>query len=969
MTKQKLNIARLILVAVLVIALSSAVCLVAFAEDEAAAAQTRIYNESFDRLLDDGHGEGAAPAYRSVSWEAGKCDDLVDPIFKVGSPKISAGFETMQIVLRSPDESIKLADLKIAFRVTDDNAVAEANSYVLTDEKIAGAITLSGSATDIGAEWTAMTLDLTQADFGEDKDIDTTKTNALLAIHLYTSASTIAGKLDIQKVSVLTGANETVIWNFDDIKEMWWGESEGGTYVDYPASYAITDSKKFVSAEGNLDEEYSAIVLSACGSGTVTVAPIDENGTVGTAKAWADLKDLEGTAVSAIGGEYVNHVISLESLGATKIKGVQVAVTGGTVELKQAFFTNMESRAATVYFPVIDTNSIVYMSQFNFEYTTVGDNYDKAVEDCASFNLNYILSYHNPSAITDGHLVLDANGQDYTQMKINSKVGSDGRQYLVIKYKLQNGATLNDFRINHLDGTSGDVLGGSQPVYANQMVAGFGLPSLSAVNPYQAEGGYSYLIVDCKETFNSTNIAGFDIYFSGEGQMLIDEIYYADVCIPELDVENKLVFDDYSAIPDVPAYWWTDISDPSKLSIEEGALKVEVPAGTDICIGGAKDGNNKQGNHRYMVMRMKSENLDMSTFRIAWDATHTSFANAGGFVTLDGKEYVLGEEYADFVIDLDASGINRAIEGYRLWIGGWNEEAGTLYIDEVYFADTLVKNENKYSVSKTFDEPDEAGYHYIAGGDFANVKSAPTVELSLTAPNTFVYEGFRFEFKLKDGSKVEYGVAHGLKFADPVVLDEGEEAQELTQKFVIDLASIGIPNCADVTEIHMHMNEIKVAGTVKLDVNYIDYIPSVADIALPVNDDSKPVISHSIAATGKVGTEITLNATAADNYDESVTVSYEVTLGSDKITVTNGKFTPAAAGTYSVKITATDNAGNVATENVAITVAANQPTNPDPEKPQGLSTGAIVGIVLGCVAVVAAGVVAFILIRKKKAGK
>lgn len=966
MTKRKLNIARLILVAVLVTALLSAVCLIAFAEDEpvTAVAQTREFNENFDRMLDDGHNEGYIPAYRSVTWEAGQCNDAGDhPILKLASPKIGAGLDALNITLRS-STGVKLEDLTIALRVSDSANLAD-TTYVLTDDKISGGIE---TGFEISAEWQTLSIDLASTETG----IAANTPDAMVGFHLFVTDSTKAGNLDISKVSITTGSNETVIWNFDDVQETWWGESAAGTYVDYPAEYAITSSKQIVSETGNLDEEYAAVVLAVKGSGTVTVAPVAEDGTVGAAKAWTDLTDLEGTAVATIGEAYVNHVISLSSLGAKAIKGVEIAVTDGSVELKQAFFTNMESRTAAVYFPVLDTDSIVYMSQFNFEYTNVGADYDAAVEACAPFNLNYILSYQNTptSKVTDGHLVLDANGQDYTQMKINSKVGSDGRQYLVIKYKLQNGATINDFRINHLDGDSGDVLNGSQPVYANQMVAGFGLPSLSDSNPYTASNGYNYLVVDCKETFNSTNIAGFDMYFSGAGQMLIDEIYYADACVPELDIENKLVFDDYSAMPAAPAYWWTDISDPTALSIDDGALKVEVPASTALCIGGAKPNNNKDGNHRYMVFRMRGENLDMSTFRIVWIDGPTSYAK--DIVTLDGKEYVLGEEYGDFVIDLDVSGLTREIEGYRLWIGGEEvEEAGTLYIDEVYFTDALVKNENKYTASATFAEPDETGYHYIAGGDFANTTYAPYVEISLTAPNTFVYEGFRFAFHAD--SVVEYGVTHGLKFADPVVLEDGEQAEDLTQTFVIDLASLGIADYASVKQIHAHMNDVKVAGTVKMDVRYIDYVPALTSVTLPTNDDTKPVISQSIATTGKVGTEITLNATAADNYDDNVSIAYEVTVGGEAVTVTNGKFTPSKAGTYAVKITATDEAGNVATETVSITVTADSKTpggeTTNPEDSKGLSTGAIVGIVLACVAVVAAGVVAFVIIRKKKSGK
>ncbi|MDR3217239.1 MAG: DUF5011 domain-containing protein [Clostridiaceae bacterium] len=68
-------------------------------------------------------------------------------------------------------------------------------------------------------------------------------------------------------------------------------------------------------------------------------------------------------------------------------------------------------------------------------------------------------------------------------------------------------------------------------------------------------------------------------------------------------------------------------------------------------------------------------------------------------------------------------------------------------------------------------------------------------------------------------------------------------------------------------------------------------------------------------------TEITVNPTATDAVDGAITPVITVKNGETVITLTTGKFA-ATAGTYTVTITATDNAGNTATLEVTITVEA-----------------------------------------------
>ena len=974
-------------IVIIAVIVSSLFVGVAFADVDNAEAQTRIFDSGLDRMLDDVTGSDATPGYRAVSWEAGHCDDVVDPIIKIASPVISAGFDTLNLEVRSVDGSVTLADLTIALRVADGDDIAIANSHVLTDDDIAGAI--DGT---IGADWSTLTFDFTQSDVQVNgKAFDTTQPDALLGFHLLANASK-GGKLDIRKISVTKSGVESVVDDFDTIANGWWKGTEGGCFVDNPRCYVITDSKEIkspVETSNNVDEKYSAIVLSIAGSGNVSLAPIGEDGTVGTAVAWADLKDLDGTSVVALSESYQNVVISLESLGAKKVQGVKVSVADGEASVSKAFFTNLDTVAPDKYFPTLDDSDIAYLSQFNFNYVP-GDDYNKAVEDCVTFNCDYILSYSaEKPVITNGHVVLTDKENAFSSIKIRSKVASEGRKYIVIKYVLQNGATLNDFRFSLV--TESDK--GTSVMYANQCKAGFMLDSLSEKNPY-SDGKYSYLVVDIEKTFNVTeSISGIEMYYSGAGEMLVDEVLYADSVKPVLDLENKKVYDSFDEIPQSPNYWWTDLGDASKLSLVDGALKLEVPANTAVVYGGAKPNNNKDFGCRYMVIRMKSDVLTMDTFRIEWLDGSTSFANQNNFKTIYGDEFVLTDEYQDFVIDLEASGINKDIEGFRLWIGGWNEEAGALYIDEIYFADLVVAEEHTYTAGANISAGE--GYHYITGGDFANVNGSRYMQLDLTALNSFKFDEFRLELQLVDAPAVflfsnqDVLLANGKVFtvADAVVLGDGEEATSLTQSFVFDLDALGI-DYTKIKAVHAHMTNANVDSAVELNVKYFGYVKGINAVKMPRNDDATPVIDVKIDATDvKVGDQVTIGATATDNYEGEVTIAYEVTLNGEIVEVVDGKFTTAKAGQYTIKVIATDESGNKSETVTSLTVeednnggddsgntggndsgntGGNEDQNNVPSEKAGLSSGAIAGIVIAVIVVVVVVAVVVVTVLKKK---
>ena len=875
MRKQNRKIAS---ITVLVLLASMILCMVpsvSLAQDEPQAEpQTREFNEVFDRLLDAGAGAGSERAYRSISWEAGQCDDVTDPVFKVGSPKISAGFESLNIELRSPDGSIKLEDLKIGLRTADSDENATTNSYVLNHEDIIGGITLS-QGDDIGSDFAVLSIDFASTEVKvSGKAFDSTAPDAMLAFHLYTADSTVAGKLDIRKVSVTTGSNETVVLDFDTINEAWWNGGEAGTFTDVPKHYAVTDKITIASDSAdhnNLDEAYGAIVLSIAGE-NATVAPIMEDGSVGAAKAWADLTDLAGTKVAALDGNFRNAVISLESLGAKKIKGVEIS---GNVLVAGAFFTNMDTIKPDKYFPVLDTESITYMSQFNFEYLTAGPDYDKAVTDSAPFNCDYILSYSTKNnVIRDGHLILDAQGEAFTSIKIRSKVASEGRQYLVIKYKLENGATLNDFRFDVLK-TDGDTGVGIK--YANQLLAGTGLPSLSDANPYIGTNGYSYLVVDLEKTFGERYISGVDMYISGEGRVLIDEIFYAHPVIEAGELGENI------------------LAAPQELAVQDADGGYQYLGWIGL------DGQKHDGIE--IVMRGEGNaNLDNVRFEMGGKVTWFSDNAEGTFVDSYGRKMpALSAENQVYFINLSESGITGALNEIHVH-GAPVAGGGKIVIESIRYFDYPDASLETTDEVLAPDFPGKevtagaAGYSYIGwiNGSLGNGYDYLILEVEGDISK------LRMEFAGHGVFWIEENDAGSLRDRDGNLF-----ATSGKQVLVIDLAKSGI--VGTLSDIHVH-HEFAAAGDVLkiTSVKFAKEFVGYEDIVLPENDDCAPEISHEIVGSAKLGDEVILSATATDNYGGDVTIRYEVTLGTEAVEISDGKFVPSKVGTYSVKIIASD---------------------------------------------------------------
>ncbi len=206
---------------------------------------------------------------------------------------------------------------------------------------------------------------------------------------------------------------------------------------------------------------------------------------------------------------------------------------------------------------------------------------------------------------------------------------------------------------------------------------------------------------------------------------------------------------------------------------------------------------------------------------------------------------------------------------------------------------------------------------------------------------------------------------------------DGDTVNVYLNRQFTPVASTTITGLSEKTSGMYGLNSFNVAAT------YSDVQISTERI-FTIEDNVIINIGSSFPTTGTVGKAVNLGVITASLETQGTSVPTQITVmgpNDESVTVTGVRFTPETAGTYTVTITAEDAWGNSATETRTITVTegttdpGTDPDNPgtdpnDPEEPgDGLGTGAIVGIVIGCVAAAAVVVIVVIVVKKKKADK
>ena len=273
----------------------------------------------------------------------------------------------------------------------------------------------------------------------------------------------------------------------------------------------------------------------------------------------------------------------------------------------------------------------------------------------------------------------------------------------------------------------------------------------------------------------------------------------------------------------------------------------------------------------------------MTLFAGWLDVTPPSIAFAEGVA--EYAELVAGDKLViskqDVIAGDDAQGTVLLTVRYRFNDGEWTAVQGEKI--------ELTAEEGVYTIAYTADDG--------AGNETVTVTRTITV-LQRTAPvitvEESVTEGYAgFEIRVADATAIDMD---GEKVSVVVTVTdaEGKEYEVKNGKF--------IPERAGVYTVSYSAKDDKGAA------GYASY--SVTIIA----DTEAPVIDVEFAdQTVEKGTTVTVPvAKVTDNADSDVEVQVEVSFGTEKVALSDGKFVAEKAGTYVIRYTAEDGAGNPA---------------------------------------------------------
>ena len=125
------------------------------------------------------------------------------------------------------------------------------------------------------------------------------------------------------------------------------------------------------------------------------------------------------------------------------------------------------------------------------------------------------------------------------------------------------------------------------------------------------------------------------------------------------------------------------------------------------------------------------------------------------------------------------------------------------------------------------------------------------------------------------------------------------------------------------------------AGTYSITVSAKDAAGNVnsasIDVVVNPDDTTKPTVTITTPTTAEVGEEVFVTYTASDDKSAANKMTYVVKVEKDgaEVAVTNNKFV-AEAGTYTITLTVTDEAGNSTVATSTLTVAAGSSDAPAP---------------------------------------
>lgn len=935
------------------------------------------FNEKSDVIIDDFYhddekrllSENAVDSKFSMVSATLNADNITpdDAIYKYSSePEKSSGSIRFEIFV---DENVDLSHIRFKTRGNPVDKWSE-NSFGINE-------TFNVEAEQnnvIPNQWCTVDINIGITFSGEKyPDSDVLVTSQVAGFSLYNDSADNTGTVMIRKVAYVDDSGlEKILddFNREDSKPVncWWAGSFGNLVR---RNVTLNESATYTYNYGVVINKDCA-VLNIQGDFTgAKVATVSVDGTVSSYVNWADLKDHNNEALPTSTEDHQQIDIDLAKSNLTEeFAGFSISSTT-ELNINKLYASDCKEKESEYLYPTLDAENGSWLNDFNITYEgTWNTVYGEAPEQLKAHGINYAVNWHNAEGVKfDGeHMVLPAlsEGQDYANFFIGAQ-DPVVKDYMVISAKAVDGASLDDFRFK--SGSNADV------IYLKDAKAGYNLNTMPSGSNYEYvdENGFTWYIISTSENPNllKDKINGeLNLYYGHtQGQILIDGIFFADKAEIQYEIEKagaaETIVDGYHYL--------------GKVKANASLISFDVTA--------KEDGAN--------LHNLRIEQAGGITAWLKDGALFDPKGNVIEDVTLNQGEKVT------ITVDLAKSGFDTTKESdyHSHWYQFDETSSKQIEISE------LTVYTPKHFVKQLIDTPVpvnmNSAYTYITGATVNGTADTLRVNITSETANSGALTGVRIEFKLADGSSktLWFATWQAEKLFDANGNEFGIDLKEGLNTFDIDLAKSGI-DVNNLTDIHIHggdayyvdnpttfeLTSVELVKTNGSDFNKVGVVPP-ADYLAPV------VTINTDKNEYKIGETVTISVEASDDISasEELNIEISVTFGTgdtlEEIALDNNTFVVEKEGTYTITVKVSDKAGNLTTETTTIEgikdegetstsgetssgdTSTSQPSEPtEPTTPnQGLSAGAIAGIVIGSVLGLGViGVIIYFVIKRKK---
>ncbi len=924
----------------------------------------REFNAKYDTLIADynvadlssvtvsGDADLGEKPFLRVGYTQGVSVSPDDAIYKQGTPAGEQGAKNLVLTMRAPNGDVELSELYLGARYNDSTPI-----YAKTLDNM-----LDPDGENLPAltdEWQKYVISFT-ASYEDEEVFEGTdiKLNAgtILGFHLYAGQEE-EGMLDISEIYYTSDDADT-----HESSRIMLNTFLGGETVDQTAKATHPNGWWCGSSEGFIVKR--AVTLH--NEATLSMEFAEEIGGYEYLVVEAT-GDVVG-ATASVNGQAAMSVSELVTVEGT-LRSVTVSYNGPeSVAIERMFLTNLQDDEVATRIPVIDPTTTQKLEDFNVAQSKINGDYEEmsTMPQMQAAGLYYRLSYKNETmvSIADGALKIDATAlaqDDYINFKYASQTYGNG-QYLVVKARASEGATLDNFRFSL---GSNDAYG--SVIYANQMMAGNGLKmaGLDASNPYVTEDGWYYLVIDLELSGFGTNAAGFngmDMYYSGTGILEIDEIFFAErsYIINETETDSRIEF-----TPSAEGYEYAGyIYLPNDGTAQTMSMDITVAEGTDL----------------------SGIRLEFAGVGVRWASENAE----GSLVLTDGRllseaEFVPGVTQT-VTIDLAASGLNTAFADIHVHTNGI--ATGGFVIENLKLTQKTLSEDLLWLDEETAFEtdteihftPSGEGYEYAGYLYLPSDGSYDVLIVGITVAEGTDLSGVRLEFAGVGVRWASENAEGSLVLTDGRLLSEVEFVPDETTFVMIDLAASGLKTAFQ--DVHVHTNGTGTGAFEMVSLalcRYLNLYPLVIE-DLPVYetpDTTAPVVTITTKTSATEGDSIVISYEATDDVTAELEITVTVKKDGAEVQLPANNTIVAEVGVYTVTVTARDEAGNENSDTIQITVTEKQPsdsstdsssTSSSEKKGCGVvSFGSTLGGGLGGLLLLASAAFAVTLLRKKRA--